>query len=160
MLNTIARLSAASLLLAAPLQTQETAPAAKLAGTWDFSFNGPAGPMTWRVNFQQSGDTLTGMAATDFGSLPVTEGWTSGNEMSFGLVINVDGQVFTVYFSGVVKGDSLAGSIEVPNSGLPLTPFNALRVSNPASSSATADNRVFLPWAPRIDRRHESSGTP
>jgi len=131
-----ARRAALALAIAVPLAAQEApVPAAKMAGIWDFSFAGPQGPMTWRENFQQVGDTLTGQASTDFGNLPVTEGWASGNEMSFGLVLNYEGQSFTVYFYGVVRGDTAEGSIEVPNSGLPVAPFSALRVPNPGDGT-------------------------
>lgn len=152
MLRSAARRAALPIALAfaVPLAAQEAAqPAAKMAGTWDFSFSGPQGPMTWRVNLQQVGDTLTGQAATDFGNLPVTEGWSSGNEMSFGLVLTYDGQSFTVYFSGVFKGDSAQGSIEVPNAGLPTTPFSALRVPKPGEPTPDA-GMAFRPEDPRV----------
>lgn len=110
---------------------QEPTPTAKVAGNWDFSFDSPQGAMTWRVNFQQSGDTLNGQAQTDFGTLPMREGWISGNELTFGLTLSFDGQSFVVYFTGLVKGDSAEGTIEVPNSGLPVTPFTARRVAEP-----------------------------
>ena len=108
---------------------------AKVAGNWDFSFDSPQGAMTWRVNFQQAGDTLNGQAQTDFGTLPMREGWISGNELTFGLTLSFEGQSFVVYFTGLVKGDSAEGSIEVPNSGLPITPFTAKRVAEPGSDA-------------------------
>lgn len=150
MLLVAARRAVLALAFAVPLTAQEPAkPAAKMAGIWDFSFSGPQGPMTWRVNFQQAGDTLTGQASTDFGNLPVTEGWASGNEMSFGLVLNFEGQSFTVYFSGIVKGDTAEGSIEVPNAGLPVTPFSALRVPNPGDANP-GRGMAFRPEEPPV----------
>jgi hypothetical protein len=114
-----------------------------MGGNWDFSFNSPQGAMTWRVNFAQAGDTLTGQAQSDFGTLPVTEGWISGNELSFGLILSFDGQSFTVYFSGIVKGDSVAeGNIEVPNSGLPTTPFSAKKVTDPPAGPIDRSRRI------------------
>jgi hypothetical protein len=118
-------------------------PTAKVAGNWDFSFNSPQGAMTWRVNFVQAGDTLTGQAQSDFGNLPVTEGWISGNELTFGLILSFEGQSFTVYFSGMVQGDSVAeGNIEVPNSGLPTTPFSAKKVTAPSGAALDRARRI------------------
>jgi hypothetical protein len=61
---------AALALVAAPLAAQDSpsptkAPTASVAGDWDFSFTSPQGAATWRVKFEQFGDTLRGSAATD-----------------------------------------------------------------------------------------------
>ncbi|HEX9562635.1 MAG TPA: hypothetical protein VF981_01640 [Gemmatimonadaceae bacterium] len=125
------------------LQAQDaTPPTAKMAGNWDFSFTGPQGAMTWRVNFTQAGDTLTGQAQSDFGTLPVSEGWVTGNELSFGLTLSFEGQSIVVYFSGLVKGDSAEGSIEVPNAGIPVIPFIAARVVESSGSPMDRARRI------------------
>ena len=160
------RLSAVAILvsLAIPLAAvrgQETRPeAAKVAGTWDFSFTGPQGAMTWRMKFEQAGDTVRGQAESELGLLTVNEGWVSGNELSFGLPLNYQGQSFTVYFTGIVKGDTADGSLEVPNSGMQAIPFRAVRVTS-SGGSPEASDRPFLRLASfdlpvaRWSARHE-----
>jgi hypothetical protein len=129
---------------------QDAPPAtAKVAGNWDFSFTSPQGAMTWRVKFDQAGDTLTGHAESDFGTLPMREGWITGNDLSFGLLLSLEGQSFTVYFTGTVKGDTADGSIEVPNSGLQPIAFRAIRVANDEASSGA----LHQTGVARLERR-------
>ncbi|HEY5544771.1 MAG TPA: hypothetical protein VIK50_01850 [Gemmatimonadaceae bacterium] len=118
-------------LLAAPLAAQDTTKVAtaNVAGNWDFSFTSPQGAANWRVKFEQFGDTLRGSAATDFGQLEVSDGWITGNELSFTLYLNVDGQSITVNFAGTVKGDTAQGRIEVPGVGVDPFPFTAIRAT-------------------------------
>ena len=118
---------------AAPLAAQEATPTptAKMAGNWDFSFTSPQGAATWRVTFEQAGDTLKGQAQSDFGPLPMSNGWISGNDLSFSLSLNFNGQNFNLDFSGVVKGDEAEGTIAVPGAGIEPFAFAAKRVVEP-----------------------------
>ena len=134
----------ALVLLAMPLSAQDTAkvPTAKVAGSWDFSFTSPQGAANWRIKFDQAGDTLRGSAATDFGQLDVVDGWITGNNMSFTLNLNFNGQAISVNFAGTVKGDTVQGNIDVPGAGIPAFPFTAVKASGfqySTSVPATAD---------------------
>ncbi len=117
-------------ILAAPLSAQSSpaVPTASMAGDWDVSFTSPAGAATWRVKFEQSADTLRGMATTDFGALTVTDGWVSGNELGFSLSLNYEGNAITLNFTGKVSGDTTQGQIAVPGVGVDPFPFTAVRV--------------------------------
>jgi hypothetical protein len=119
--------------LVAPLVTasgQDEKPAtAKMAGSWDFSFTSPQGNHNWRVKFDQKGDTLSGQAESELGALTLQDAWITGNELSFGVAISMNGQTFNLYFAGLVKGDTADGSLEVPNSGMQAIPFRAVRVA-------------------------------
>ena len=48
--------------VAVPAAAQDTpkTPTADIAGNWDFSFTSPQGAATWRIKFDQAGDTLRG----------------------------------------------------------------------------------------------------
>lgn len=118
--------------LAATLPAQDTTktPTAKMAGNWDVNFTSPQGTANWRVNFVQSGDTLSGSAQTDFGQLTVTDGWISGNDLSFTLNLNFNGTPVTLNFYGVVKGDTATGKIELPGVGMQPLDFTARRASS------------------------------
>lgn len=105
-------------------------PTAKIAGNWDFSFTSPQGAANWRIKFEQSGDTLFGTANTDFGAVNVTDGWVTGNDLSFTLNLNIQGQAIPVNFSGTVKGDTAQGQIDVPGVGIQPFPFTAIRAAS------------------------------
>jgi hypothetical protein len=141
-------LLAAFALFAAPLSAQDTTrvPTAKVAGSWDFSFTSPQGAATWRIKFDQAGDTLRGSATTDFGQLDVTDGWVSGNDMSFALHLNFNGTMIQVNFAGTVKGDTVQGNIDVPGAGIQPFPFTAVKASGfeySSSSRAAFDRPRF-----------------
>ena len=133
-------LLAAVILVAVPLSAQDTTkvPTAKVAGDWDFSFTSPQGAATWRIKFDQAGDTLRGTAATEFGQLDVTDGWITGNDMSFALHLNFNGQMIQVNFAGTVKGDTVNGNVDVPGAGIQPFPFTAIKATGLAPSSASA----------------------
>jgi hypothetical protein len=126
-------------LVAAPLAAQDAPkePTAKVAGDWDFSFTSPQGAATWRIKFDQAGDTLRGTAATEFGQLDVTDGWISGSDMSFTLHLNFNGQMIQVNFAGKVKGDTVQGNIDVPGAGIQPFPFTAVKATGFAFSSSS-----------------------
>jgi hypothetical protein len=123
-------------LIATPGAAQDTtkAPTVKVAGNWDFSFTSPQGAANWRINFEQSGDTLYGTANTDFGAINVTDGWVTGNDMSFTLHLNVQGTAIQVNFAGTVKGDTAQGQIDVPGVGIQPFPFTAIRAAGESSN--------------------------
>ena len=102
---------------------------ANVAGNWDFSFTSPQGAATWRIKFDQKGDTLTGQASTDFGALDVTNGWITGNDLSFTLNLNFNGQAIAVNFAGTVKGDTASGNVDVPGAGIAPFPFTAVKAT-------------------------------
>ena len=122
---------------AAPLLAQDApkVPTAKVAGNWDFSFTSPQGAANWRIKLDQAGDTLRGSAATDFGQLDVTNGWITGNDMSFTLNLNFNGQMIQVNFAGTVKGDTVQGNVDVPGAGIQPFPFTAVKAAGFALSS-------------------------
>ena len=140
--------------LAAPLSAQDApkVPTAKVAGNWDFAFTSPQGAANWRIKFDQAGDTLRGSAATDFGQLDVTNGWITGNDMSFTLNLNFNGQMIQVNFAGTVKGDTVQGNIDVPGAGIQPFPFTAVKAAGSASSS-THLTSIDRPRAARFSLR-------
>src|SRR5687767_4163267 len=123
--------------LGAPLSAQDApkVATAKVAGSWDFSFTSPQGAATWRIKFDQAGDTLRGTAATDFGQLDVNEGWITGDDMSFSLSLNFNGTMITVNFAGKVKGDTVQGNVGVPEANMTF-PFTAVKANGSDSSGS------------------------
>jgi len=118
--------------LAAPVSAQDApkVPTAQVAGNWDVSFTSPQGAATWRVKLDQAGDTLRGsVAAGEFGTLDVVNGWITGNDMSFGVNLNFNGTAIQVNFAGTVKGDTVSGNVDVPGAGIAPFPFTGVKVA-------------------------------
>jgi hypothetical protein len=129
-------LLAALVLVAAPLSAQDSTKKvpAKVAGNWDFSFTSPQGAANWRIKFEQSADTLWGTANTEFGAVNVTDGWVTGDDISFTINLNIQGTAISVNFAGTVKGDTATGQIDVPNVGIQPFPFTAIRAAGEHST--------------------------
>jgi hypothetical protein len=107
---------------------------------------------TWRVKFDQAGDTLRGSAATDFGQIDVVDGWISGNDLSFTLNLNFNGQAIQVNFAGTVKGDTAQGNIDVP--GVGIEPFPVHRDQGSGFDVGAAFPLATFPTGePRLVRR-------
>jgi opacity protein-like surface antigen len=113
-------------LVAAPLSAQDTTktPTAKVAGNWDFNFT-------------------SGTANTDFGAVNVSDGWVTGNDISFTLNLNVQGTAISVNFAGTVKGDTASGQIDVPNVGIQPFPFTAVRAAGEFASVYALRSRTI-----------------
>jgi hypothetical protein len=105
----------------------------KVAGNWDFSFTSPHGAANWRIKFEQSADTLWGTANTDFGAINVTDGWVTGDDISFTLNLDFQGTAISVNFAGTVKGDTASGQVDVPNAGIQPFPFTAIKAAGEQS---------------------------
>ena len=146
-------LLAALMFVAAPLAAQDTTrvPTAMVAGNWDFSFTSPQGAANWRIKFDQTGDTLRGSAATDFGQLDVSEGWITGDDMSFTLNLNFNGQMIRVDFAGKVKGDTVQGNVNVPEANMQF-PFTAVKAAGFEYSAASQTAKYDRSRAARHQR--------
>lgn len=131
-------LVALAFVVAMPAAAQDApkTPNANVAGNWDFSFTSPQGAATWRIKFDQKGDTLTGQASTDFGAIDVTNGWITGNDLSFTLNLNFNGQSIAINFAGTVKGDTTSGNIDVPGAGIAPFPFTAIKATGAFSEQS------------------------
>ena len=143
-------LMALAFVVAMPAAAQEApkTPTPNIAGNWDFSFTSPQGAATWRIKFDQKGDTLTGQASTDFGALDVTNGWISGNDLSFTLNLNFNGQSIALNFAGTVKGDTAQGTIDVPVATMNF-PFTAIKA---AAGSTDVTRPLAVAERPRLVR--------
>ena len=140
--------------LAAPVSAQDApkVPTAQVAGNWDVSFTSPQGAATWRVKLEQAGDTLRGsVAAGEFGNLDVTNGWITGNDLSFTLNMNFNGTPIQLNFAGTVKSDTIQGNIDVPNVGIQPFPFTGVKVA--AFGSLSTASPVVRPRLVRLALR-------
>jgi len=82
---------------------------AKLAGTWQMSFESPHGPMTANLHIQQDGSKLTGTFDVEhMGSMPLA-GSVDGGKVS--MKVEVPGQKLTLTFNGEIDGDKMSGTM-------------------------------------------------
>jgi hypothetical protein len=67
--------------------------------------NGDVRDLSFR--FTQSGDAVTGKMYGDNESTPISEGKISGQQMTFSVSSELNGQITTFLFTGTIKGDEI-----------------------------------------------------
>jgi hypothetical protein len=117
-------------MVASPMSGQETKASAKMTGKWEFTIDGPQGPDVMTITLTQAGDTLTGTAESQFGTLPLSKGKISGENFSFALTMNGNGEAMELPFSGKVTGETAEGSISVAMGGGMMINWRAKKVPN------------------------------
>jgi len=83
---------------------------AKVAGTWEMTYEGPRGTRTQTLTIQQDGSTIKGTAKGQRGEAPL-EGSVTGNNIKFTITRETPGGTFTLEYSGTVEGDSMKGTV-------------------------------------------------
>lgn len=79
---------------------------ADATGKWTWTVNGSK----WTLELKQDGEKLTGTIADPYQmgrKVNITEGKANGNDISFAMVRNTQGQESRVTFKGTVDGDTL-----------------------------------------------------
>jgi hypothetical protein len=108
----------ASVAMAVPAAAQ-----ANIGGTWAITIVGPEGPSEATADLVQTGTTFTGTISVDQADdAEIEDGTVEGNNMSFTLMISVQGQGLALAVSGVVDGDANSGEMSIPDfGGFPFT---------------------------------------
>jgi hypothetical protein len=87
--------------------------AADATGKWSFETQGRNGPMTQTLNLKQAGTDLTGtLAGGRGGEVQISDGKVDGNNVSFTVVREFQGNKVTIKYNGVVSGDEMKLTIE------------------------------------------------
>jgi hypothetical protein len=86
---------------------------AKVAGTWEMTFEGRNGPMTQALTIQQDGGTIKGTLEGRRGPAPL-EGSVTGNKINFTVKRETPNGTFTLEYSGTVEGDAMNGTVHTP----------------------------------------------
>lgn len=92
-----------------PLMAQEPA---KVAGKWEFSFQGPQGPITQTLTLEQNGADVKGTMASQRGEVPVT-GKVSGKNITFSITRETPRGTMTTEYKGTVDGDTMKGTMQM-----------------------------------------------
>jgi len=83
---------------------------AKVAGTWEMTYEGPRGTRTQTLTIQQDGSAIKGTAKGQRGEAPL-EGSVTGNNIKFTITRETPSGTFTLEYSGTVDGDSMKGTV-------------------------------------------------
>jgi hypothetical protein len=90
-----------------------TAFAADVTGKWKAEFPGRDGQtMTSTLTLKAEGETLTGTISGRMGETPISEGKISGDDISFVVVRNFQGQEMKSKYTGKVAGDEIKMSVQ------------------------------------------------
>lgn len=125
-------LSAALLALAAAPAHAQTV---DVSGKWEFTSEGPRGPMTTVFTFAQDGATVTGTAEMGFGRrqggggdtpppLQVSNGKVDGDKLTFTISFSRPGgggQGMEMTYAATVSGDTMTGTSTTPRGERPFT---------------------------------------
>jgi hypothetical protein len=88
--------------------------AADASGTWKASIETPNGTMENTFTFKVDGDKLTGtITMGQMGEGPISEGKVDGENVSFAVVREFNGNQFRINYKGKVSGDDMKLSGEV-----------------------------------------------
>jgi hypothetical protein len=92
--------------------------AADVSGKWKFETQGRNGAVTQTLTLKASGDTLTGsLAGGRGGDVEISDGKVSGDDISFNVNREFQGNKITTKYTGKVSGDTINLTIEGPRGG-------------------------------------------
>jgi len=105
--------------------------AAGVDGKWTYETQGRNGPQTGTITLKADGATLSGTVSGRGGDTEIADGKVDGNNISFSVTREMQGNKFTMRYSGTVSGDELKLKIERPSQNGPTTvEVTAKRVSS------------------------------
>jgi len=92
--------------------------AADVSGKWTFETQGRNGAVTNTLTLKAAGGTLTGsLAGGRGGEVNISDGKVDGDNISFTVVREFNGNQITTKYSGKVAGDTINLTIEGPRGG-------------------------------------------
>jgi hypothetical protein len=87
--------------------------AADASGKWSFETQGRNGPTTQTLNLKQAGSDLTGtLTGGRGGEVQISDGKVDGNNVSFTVVREMQGNKVTIKYNGVMSGEEMMLTIE------------------------------------------------
>jgi hypothetical protein len=91
-----------------------TASAADVTGTWKASLETPNGTFETTFTFKVDGSKLTGKVASQMGESDISDGKIDGDDLSFSVVRNFQGNEFKLTYKGKVSGNEMKLSFQFP----------------------------------------------
>jgi hypothetical protein len=110
----------ACLTLAAGISAQAQDKKADPTGTWKWSFSGQNGQTReTTLKLKLAGDKLTGTISGRGGETEIEDAKLSGDEISFKITREFNGNKMTIKYNGKLSGDSIKGKTESERDGQP-----------------------------------------
>ena len=92
-----------------------TASAADVAGTWKATSETPNGSFETTFVFKVDGEKLTGTTSNQMsGELPISDGKIDGDNLSFRVTANFNGNEFKLNYKGKVAGNEIKLTLSLP----------------------------------------------
>ena len=82
--------------------------AVNVTGSWNFTVETSQGSGNPTFTFKQEGETLTGTYKGQFGEAPL-KGTVKGNDITFTIKVNAQGQDLEITYTGKVDGNTMKG---------------------------------------------------
>lgn len=92
------------------------ASAADLTGTWVLTVDSPQGTSNPTMILEQDGNKVTGTYQGSFGSADLT-GTVDGDRFTLNAEMSMQGQDFTLTYSGTQDGDNMSGEVDLAGLG-------------------------------------------
>jgi hypothetical protein len=106
-----------------------TASAADVTGTWKGTAETPNGTIERTFVFKVDGDKLTGDTTSEMmGKSIITDGKIDGDNLTFTIKVNFQGNEMTLNYKGKVSGDTIKFNVHIPDSDQSVE-YNAKKVS-------------------------------
>jgi len=93
-------------------------------GDWNITVNSPMGKQESKLSFASNGSEVTGTAAAQGQTSPITDGKIDGDKVTWKAAITSP-MPMTLEFTGTLAGDSLDGSVKAGAFGS--FPFTGVR---------------------------------
>lgn len=100
-------LAAFALIAAAPAAFAQSA-----VGAWDLTIEAPNGKRTVQLVIKQEGDKLAGALKSERGERPLDSVTVKGNEITFVMKAQAQGQDLVITYKGTVEKDSMKGDAD------------------------------------------------
>jgi hypothetical protein len=104
---------AALALAVVPLFAQDASKDKKIdvTGSWESTVESPQGTLSSVATYKQEGESLTGTHVGQMGEVPL-KGTVKGNQIAYTITIDMQGQQFTITYSGKIEGDAITGTAD------------------------------------------------
>ena len=99
-----------------PAEPIHPAALANVSGAWTMTVESPMGTRDTNAEFSQTGEQLGGKMVSPRGELPIN-GTVKGDDVAFGMNVNMQGQSLQIDYSGKVAGDAMQGTVKFGDYG-------------------------------------------
>ena len=87
-------------------------PQSSVVGTWDVTIESPQGKRNAMLVIKQDGGKLTGAMKSQAGERPLDSITLKGNDITFAITRNIQGQDMVITYKGKVEKDSMKGDAD------------------------------------------------